>query len=111
MDENTKKAQKEIAFYIACMTLNLAYKDIKQKRLSKLKKEKRYVALFDAETFIESDWFDSVCMIARVDETRLRKKFEDTINERYEFFGIDRQIENREPIKAGWEIMNNFNHC
>ena len=112
MDRNLKKAKNEVAFNIAVMTIKMAYSDIKLKRLKRMKPYKVNVALMDTETFVDSDWFDTLCLIARLDETKMRVKFKQEINKRYKYFKSKRRVEIlNENSKSGWEVIDLYSNC
>lgn len=112
MERDIKKAKNEVAVNIAVMVIKMAYCDIKLKRLERMKPCNVNVALMDTETFVDSDWFDTLCLIARLDETKMRVKFKQEINKRYEYFKSKRRVEIlKENSKSGWEIIDYYSNC
>ena len=111
MERDIKKAKNDVATIIAVQTIKLAYCDIKLKRLKRMKPSRVKLALIDAETFVDSDWFETICMVARLDETRMRVKFKQEINQRYEYFNIDRRVEILEENSiSGWEVIDLYSN-
>jgi len=104
--EEIEKAKKEVIEEIARKVLWRSLKDLDFKILKKMTSIEREIMLVDVDRFVQSDWFITLCLISKINQDKMKEKFEEELDDRFKYYNFSRSVNQRpDNTWTGWERL------